>query len=324
MIKTLSLLLLISCLNVFAVIDHTVKPTGGDYNTLSGAVEHIKATHASFSDDMTITISGDWTSTTDTTEVHLVDLTFNGYSLTILATGDSKHSGIYAAKNYYLNADLRLRHNAGNVICQDFCAKKTIIGAYASPNITLQRMILRNTAGQATIVNGDSLGTGTTNIYNCIIYSTFNDNYNDLAVLEDTSYTFNLLNCTFDAGGYGNVLKINSTTLVQNCVTLNHGDSGRVCFITAGSFNASNDYNTSDDTTSAGANSTDSVTPTFVSEAGHDYHLAVADTVAKDTGVDLSGTFTDDIDGVARGATFDRGADEYVAAAASGYSGQVI
>ena len=52
--------------------------------------------------------------------------------------------------------------------------------------------------------------------------------------------------------------------------------------------------------------------PNFVNEAAHDYHLAPEDTVARDTGADLSAYFTTDQDGVVRpqGGVWDRGAYE--------------
>lgn len=59
-------------------------------------------------------------------------------------------------------------------------------------------------------------------------------------------------------------------------------------------------------------------TPTFLDPDNDDFHLASGDTTWKNQGTDLSGTFTDDIDGDTRptgAGTWDIGADEYVAAA---------
>jgi len=87
-----------------------------------------------------------------------------------------------------------------------------------------------------------------------------------------------------------------------------------------GSFNASSDYNASDVASDApGSNSKNSVTPTFVDSAGGNWHLASSDTAWKDSGTDLSGTFTDDFDAATRSGTWDIGADEYTSAGGSTY-----
>lgn len=71
--------------------------------------------------------------------------------------------------------------------------------------------------------------------------------------------------------------------------------------------------NLSEDTSSPD-NTLDSKAVTFVNEGGGDFHLASADTAAKDAGADLSGVtngFTVDIDTQTRSGTWDVGADEY-------------
>lgn len=88
-----------------------------------------------------------------------------------------------------------------------------------------------------------------------------------------------------------------------------------------GTFAAGTDYNACTTSTLAGANANytqtggpgghDRVSQTFtlVNEASDDFHLAVSDAGARDFGEDLSGTFTDDIDGQTRSGTWDIGAD---------------
>lgn len=61
---------------------------------------------------------------------------------------------------------------------------------------------------------------------------------------------------------------------------------------------------------------------TFSDEAGGDYSLAASDTAAIDSGVDLSGFFTDDYDGTTRSTPYDIGAFE-VPAPGSAYTGQL-
>jgi len=91
----------------------------------------------------------------------------------------------------------------------------------------------------------------------------------------------------------------------------------------SGTFAAPTDYNATDDasigyTVTGSGNTHDHVshTFTFANEGGDNFHLASTDVGAIDLGVSDpgSGLFSDDIDGVARGATWDIGADEYVAA----------
>jgi len=75
---------------------------------------------------------------------------------------------------------------------------------------------------------------------------------------------------------------------------------------------AGSDFNLSSDTTATtvgGSNGINSTTLTFVNAAGDDYHLVSGDA---NNGSDLSGTFTDDIDGETR-SDWHIGADEYIA-----------
>jgi len=101
----------------------------------------------------------------------------------------------------------------------------------------------------------------------------------------------------------GNVYAINNLSL--GCIT---------DFL--GAFATGSDYNVSSDATAPGTNKATgktAYTDYFVDPANGDFHL-------KDTslalfglsGTDLSGTFSDDIDGVTRTAPWDIGADQYV------------
>jgi len=85
-----------------------------------------------------------------------------------------------------------------------------------------------------------------------------------------------------------------------------------------GTFNAASSNNASEDATAPGANSLINQTLTNISWVStdtntEDLHINSGSTL-KDAGVDLSGIFTTDIDGVTRTGTWDIGADEYVAA----------
>ena len=83
----------------------------------------------------------------------------------------------------------------------------------------------------------------------------------------------------------------NTTTLSEE----NYTDAGSISYGSCGSCGTGDQLSQSDP---------------FVSIAGEDYHL-VSGATAIDAGKDLSGDFTDDIDGSTRDANFDKGADEF-------------
>jgi hypothetical protein len=118
------------------------------------------------------------------------------------------------------------------------------------------------------------------------------------------------LNCTsIDAGGNGFHISASSTNTWKNCLSHNSGSSDFAG--TAGT----QDYNAASDATANGANSRDSQTFTFVDATNHDYQLASGDAGAKDYGVDLSGTFDDDLAGATWVVSWDIGCLQAAAAA---------
>jgi hypothetical protein len=97
----------------------------------------------------------------------------------------------------------------------------------------------------------------------------------------------------------------------------------------AGVFDGASDYNLSDLASDApGANSRNSTVVTFADKANDDFHLASGDTAAKDFGTDLSGdaylSFSDDIDVQTRSGTWDIGADEYVSSGNTYYESTTL
>ena len=93
--------------------------------------------------------------------------------------------------------------------------------------------------------------------------------------------------------------------IAQNCTDGFHGPTA-----------SDSDYNISDISGDAPGSNSKTCTVSFVDEANDDFHLAVSDTCAKNSGVDLSSdanlAFSDDIDGKIRpgGTAWDIGADE--------------
>ena len=100
------------------------------------------------------------------------------------------------------------------------------------------------------------------------------------------------------------------TTQYQDADSLNNLAQGCVNGFN-GTWN-SQDYSVSDVVADDVGTNGSVGTVTFVDAANDDYTPASGDTVAKDQGSDLSGTFTDDLAGNTRDASFDVGALEYV------------
>jgi hypothetical protein len=132
-------------------------------------------------------------------------------------------------------------------------------------------------------------------------------------IYGNTVYGFNEADDNSDGIKVGN----SSPGAVKNNLVIELGTTGGLCFSGWGS--TTHDYNASSDSSATGTNSLDSgdasppSTSDFVSvtAGSEDLHL-VAGAVEVDEGVDLSGTFTLDIDNTTRPATWDIGADEYV------------
>ena len=97
---------------------YTVMPSGGDFNTLQGAVADLIASHSGSTTAVTITISGTWASA-DTTQVNITSV--SAASITISTTGSSRHPGYFSnASPYYrlicnINTDACLKVGSSNV-----------------------------------------------------------------------------------------------------------------------------------------------------------------------------------------------------------------
>lgn len=107
-----------------------------------------------------------------------------------------------------------------------------------------------------------------------------------------------------------------STVVARNCIAVSTGvPTNWSCF--SGTYDSSSSNNVSSDGTAPGSSSKTGVVPSFVSSTNFD--LQSSDTVARDSGADLSGVanfpFSVDILGNARSGTWDIGAFEYQSAA---------
>jgi hypothetical protein len=154
------------------------------------------------------------------------------------------------------------------------------------------------------------------NIYNNIIYGYDASGMVCVGIHNDGASTINAYSNTI-SGGYRNYLNASTGVFnLKNNISVNQLSSGYY-----GTFNTTA-TNLSEDASSPDGASYRSQAPTFVDEAAFDFHLASNDTIAINRGTDTSGesaplNFTTDIDGETR-SSWDIGADEYVAAAATG------
>ena len=178
-------------------------------------------------------------------------------------------------------------------------------------------LIIRKYAGANiayTAFKLDDFSTDTV-IRNTVIYGFDATAYGAIGVSTDNSSNYlTIQNVTIYDCGKGIKRGNGSYTKLQNVISYENTTDFD---INGGSWHADSDYNFSKDDTAPGAHSihgtTDGKTPDFVNTGAEteDFHLqSTSDAI--DVGTDLSGTFSDDIDGDTRSGTWDIGADEYV------------
>jgi hypothetical protein len=295
-------------------------PVGGDYNTLSGAVEHLKSAHANLvGADVyaEIKIDGTWSSP-DTTAVAISGLTTDATRyLKIYTTESARHKGVWSTSYYMLyvaNAGvipitsvsnvwidgLQLGKSSESANYQDICYVSgtltagtnqilfsNCIGKHAKNNSYSQMFIDAEAANQRIFM------------YNCIDYNhgTAASAYNCSVFTGNGLFTG--YNCTF-IGGYQGVNNDSGTAAVcKNCYAYgsNAAYSGTITKTTCAS---------NDDTGSNGLQGIGVDTDTFtnVSAGTENFHLPAGSPLVE-AGTDTSGdaapmNFTTDIDGDTR------------------------
>jgi hypothetical protein len=302
----------------------TVKSALGDYTSLSNWEAGRQA-------DL---VAGDLIeiaecySMTDTTQCIILGWTtgVNNYPKIYTPTSE-RHDGKWNAAKYIL--DTGAAQNTGTIyVRQDYvridgiqievdCSGESsgiFWGAYEGPTGTrISNSIFRGVNG----TNSGSYGIFNTvygvsspaTIWNCLAYD-FGGSGIVANHADSRIYNCTVIDCNTSNNGYRGGLGMDgNSAVVKNCLA--KGNLIKDLYQGAGS-----DYNASGDASAAGAHSHTNHTFTFVLEASDDFHLASTDVGAIDLGVadPGSGLFSDDIDGVVRGATWDIGADEYVAA----------
>ena len=186
----------------------------------------------------------------------------------------------------------------------------------AANKINISKCILRQ-AGNATysepgiyVSDIDSL----VDISNCIIYGLGANVSGDNSCISVSAGTVNVYNTTM-VSGYEGLKRAGGTVVAKNCYAGNTAATDYIGTMTLTTC-ASEDATGSVGLQSIAYSTSTGAKFTNITGGSEDFHIQSGSSLI-DVGTDLSGTFTDDIDGVARTGTWDIGADEYVAAGGS-------
>lgn len=192
------------------------------------------------------------------------------------------------ANNLIVVSNCRVRGNASTTV-----ALRGIWGIDANTIMVVWNTIVERTGTQARAITN---GAGTMTCHNCLAY-----------------------------GAYAGFYKQAGTMNIYNCVSLNNDDDfeGSPTVI---SYCASDDNDTTDATNVAEDGGGADWTGDFTDGSGGDWTLLVGSNLVGATTDKSSGLFSDDIDGTARGATWDVGPFEYVSGEplAAVYSGRGV
>jgi len=319
----------------------TVKPAGqgGTYTTLALAIAGelaIKAdlTAADFylggPGILNIAISGNWSGTPDGTFLDTIGFTTSAaYYLNIYTDDANRYKGKWDTTKYIFsptvgnNRQFYLRTDYAVITGLQF--EDTYTG---DPNILFAINGITATNNRIQIKYcGFKCVFDASHFHMCFvsydvnaiveIYNSVFWNLTSLASAYDldlTTSSSKLENITVYGGYRGIMNRGNGTTRCINVIAANAVD---VCFYDYTYMDGSGWCSSTDNSavTRVGNNSVGNKTFSFVDATNGDFHLLVTDAGAKGLGTDgVTLGFTDDVDGVARGAApWDIGADEYVA-----------
>lgn len=306
-------------LHAVVQVTKTVKPTGGDYSTLEGCLNDNEDDLVSLGACLFAEIDGDWMSSPDTTIVNAHNYTTdeNCYVNIYTKAGDARHNGVLDGKEtaYSLESGVYSGNAFSSTVDFIYIDGLQIKGANDTYDVLNISATTSYSQVGATISNCLLFKNGTSG--NCIIVTGGQGAfiYNNICMQAGTgiilSYfwdTYIYSNTVVLANGSGIEVSNNPyslTPLIYNNLCNGNGQDYD------GTWDGSSASNISEDTSSPNSAYREKVA-TFVDNENFDFHLSPSDTVAIDEGVDLSGDFTTDIDGVARPGTWDIGADEYV------------
>lgn len=289
----------------------TVKPSGGDYTSLEACMN---ANEQDLTGDgwFDVEIDGNWSGGADSSAVtnHNYTTTSSDYINIYTKTGTARHTGKPTATCYQNTAGITQGTNYTTLDGLYLNGNGITIPQYATIQyVTIKNnLIVKNTGAITAGSNGYS---NILYIYNNVIKCNLS-NYTT-ALYWNTDITVYAYNNTLDSGGTGSSrvgFYVSSNAVLKNNISV----GGTNCYY--GTPNAKSDYNLSSDATAPGTTNYRNKTITFIDSTNVDYHLDPGETDAIDMGTNLSTdpdgflSFTTDIDGDTRGASWDIGADE--------------
>ena len=304
----------------------TVKPSGGDYSSLSAweageqrdlvAADEIAVAECySMVDTNKVLFSG-WTTdadhyikaTTPVSERHNGIFDTSKYLIDVTATGDFTIVLYCYQTNHVKFEGIQVQFsNDSYSTCQVIYFGSVAAGAEMDVSYCIFKNILSGTYTDGIYQNDSD---ATIRVWNNIFYD-FNDGGRAIRATNMTAgyfYNNTIYNCYTGIEATGNGGKVVKNCLAQNCTYKGFNGTFQVADC---SNNCTDDFYDS----SPGANPSNG-NVVFVDEGADDFHLDESDAVAKDAGVDLSAdaslAFSDDIDGDIRSGTWDIGADEVV------------
>ena len=315
-----------------ATITKTIKPSGGDYTSLSAweagrnanliTSGNIEVAECYAMSDTTAVVIDGWT--TDAADY-----------IKIYTPTSERHVGVWNTSKYRLevtglvgsaaiiNKESFVRIDGLQVSASQSSSSADVISTWSvdADNCELQfsNNILKgvsNTFGSGVYAYTGA-HTGKVKIWNNIIYDlTTATGFGIYCSFNASSANFYVYNNTVKNCGYG-IYNQNATTpakayntLISGCTTAGSGT-----WVAGTGYNATN--NASMAYTVTGGATADRTSQTFSFVGASDFHLTSGDAGARDYGIDLSAdanlAFSTDIDAQTRSGSWDIGADEYIA-----------
>lgn len=318
--------------------DGTTNGTAGSTRAFATLREALDSFSSPLSDAITVYCEGTAADTLNITQTHWDFQTSSTNYLRIIGEQSPSHpnfstakSGKYDTSLYRIevtNAGAIYNNDAGHVRIEGLQVQITVTTSGGSAYTCFRLATANNLNGPIDhrfgyciakmvvsggtdntlgFVNSDPTSGGTCKIYNCLAYGGY-CGFNSDGTSWATNNLYNY-NCT----AWGNEFNWLDAQICKNCLSANPTTGDGFGFLSTGSTGHTN--NASDESSAVGTNARVNQTFSFVDVAGRDFHLLATDAGARTFGVSDpgSGLFSDDIDGQARGATWDIGYDQYVA-----------
>ena len=263
-------------------------------------------------------------STADTARAYITGWTTDAtYFITV--NGDNT-TGAYSAAHYRIENTttggyqylMHVRESFtvfNDIQLEQIAAHNAAHGFYlfSCTDVTFKRCLSKGVVTGGSSTRGFHVETTGVKIYGCLAIGWSGVSHVGIKFGSSTPLSY-LYNTTVDDCTIGVSVGYLST-IARNVLTQNCGNGF------SGTAHASSSNNASDIASDAPGSSPQTGTATFVDAAGGDYQPASGDTVAKENGVDLSGTFTFDLAGNTWPATWSIGC---LIPAAAGGTGPVL